>query len=110
MFLAIRNGIVVERGRDEKPLLQLDETIYEIIEWNDPLPPCDIGEGEIQLDPRSKAQKAVDAKQRYRRRRLREYAILREQFDMIYWDAIDGTTTWVDEITRIKEKYPKSIE
>jgi hypothetical protein len=27
----------------------------------------------------------------------------------MYWDAVDGTTTWVDEISRIKVKYPKVI-
>ena len=29
------------------------------------------------------------------------------QLDMQYWDALNGTSTWVDAITSIKVKYPK---
>lgn len=29
------------------------------------------------------------------------------QFEMQYDDAINGTTTWIDAINAIKEKYPK---
>ncbi len=107
MFLAIRNGIVVERSTDIESLLKLDKTLYEIVEWNDPLPPYDIGEGEAQLDPRDTIQKAQDAKERYKKKRLREYPSVNQQLDMMYWDAVNGTKTWVDEITRIKEKFLK---
>ena len=107
MFLAIRNGIVVERSANIESLLKLDKTLHEVVEWNDLLPPYDPGEGEVQLDPRDTAQKAQDAKERYKKKRLREYPSIRKQLDMMYWDAVDGTTTWVDEITRIKEKFPK---
>jgi len=107
MFLAIRNGIVVERSTNIESLLGLDKTLHEVVEWNDPLPPCDVGEGEVQLDPRDAVQKAQDVKEQYKKKRLREYPSIRKQLDMMYWDAINGTTIWVDEITRIKEKYPQ---
>ena len=29
------------------------------------------------------------------------------QLDMQYWDALNGTSTWVDAITAIKVKHPK---
>jgi len=65
--------------------------------------------GERMPDPRDANQKIQDAKVRYMNRRRREYPTVRAQLDMMYWDAMDGTTTWVDEITRIKTKYPRPI-
>lgn len=44
----------------------------------------------------------------YNLARAGEYPTLREQQDMQYWDAMNGTTTWKDKITEIKTKYPKS--
>ena len=43
----------------------------------------------------------------YGMRRSSEYPSIREQLDMQYWDAINGTTTWADTIKAIKDKYPK---
>ena len=44
----------------------------------------------------------------YTEARASEYPSLQEQQDMQYWDAINGTTTWKDKITEIKNKYPKT--
>ena len=44
----------------------------------------------------------------YAEARAAEYPPMREQQDMQYWDAMNGTTTWKDKITEIKTKYPKS--
>ena len=110
MFLAIRNGFVVERSDNVASLLKLDKTVHEVIEWNQPLPPMNLETGQQPGDPRNAAQKAQDAKERYKRHRLREYPSIRRQLDMMYWDAVNGATTWVDEITRIKDKYPKPVE
>jgi hypothetical protein len=107
MFLAVRDGIVVERSHDVGTLLKLDRTRHEVFEWNGPTPPHNPELGEPMLDPRGVDQKIQDAKIRYKNRRRREYPTLRAQLDMMYRDAMDGTTTWVDEITRIKAKYPK---
>lgn len=43
----------------------------------------------------------------YIEKRLAEYPALSEQFDMIYWDKINGTNFWQEKITEIKNKYPK---
>jgi hypothetical protein len=45
----------------------------------------------------------------YKTLRQQEYPSLQEQQDMQYWDQLNGTTTWQDTITEIKEKYPKTI-
>jgi len=39
--------------------------------------------------------------------RIREYGEIGSQLDMIYWDMVNGTETWKEHITSIKEKYPK---
>ena len=44
----------------------------------------------------------------YTEARASEYPSLKEQQDMQYWDAINGTTTWRDAIAAVKSKYPKS--
>jgi len=44
--------------------------------------------------------------QAYARNRKAEYDQL-NQFEMMFDDDRDGTTTWVDKINEIKEKYPK---
>lgn len=43
----------------------------------------------------------------YVQMRVAEYPDIAEQLDMIYWDKINGTNTWIDTIATIKEKYPK---
>ena len=35
------------------------------------------------------------------------YLSINEQLDLIYWDQINGTTTWKDHISAVKAKYPK---
>ncbi len=109
MFLAILDGKVLERN-DESALLRSYQHPVEIIEWNNPLPPIDRSIGEDHVDPRTSEQKTSDNDKRYRLRRLRAYPSLRKQLDMMYWDEMDGTTLWVDDITRIKELYPKPEE
>ena len=36
-----------------------------------------------------------------------EYPSIEDQLDMQYWDKKNGTTTWVDAITKVKTDYPK---
>jgi len=107
MFYAVRDGIVVERSPEMDPLLKLDRTKYEVFEWKGPTPPHNPELCEPMYDPRDAARKIQDGKIRYKKRRRREYPTVREQLDMMYWDAMDDTTTWVDDITRIKAAHPK---
>ena len=41
--------------------------------------------------------------------RQQEYPSREDQLDMMYWDKVNGTTTWEDAIQAIKDKYPKTI-
>ena len=53
-------------------------------------------------------QKLVAEKSKnYKLLRRVEYPSIEDQLDMLYWDNINGTTTWQDAITEIKSKYPK---
>ena len=45
----------------------------------------------------------------YAELRSQEYPSREEQLDMMYWDKVNGTTTWEDTIQVIKDKYPKTI-
>lgn len=44
---------------------------------------------------------------KYKNDRASEYPSIADQLDMLHSDMVSGTTTWKDEITRIKNKYPK---
>ena len=52
-------------------------------------------------------RQSVDKTLDYRQKRIKEYPHWRTQLDMLYKDQINGTTTWKDTITEIKDKYPK---
>ena len=43
----------------------------------------------------------------YRSQRRASYPNQEEQFDMQYWDQVNGTTTWKDAIAKVKSDYPK---
>ena len=39
--------------------------------------------------------------------RKAQYKSIKEQLDMQYWDAVNGTTTWKDHIAQVKSDNPK---
>ena len=44
----------------------------------------------------------------YKSKRRAAYPSQEEQWDMQYWDQVNGTTTWKDAIAKVKSAYPKS--
>ena len=44
---------------------------------------------------------------KYQRDRVNEYPTIQDQLDMQYWDKKNGTTTWVDAISKVKSDNPK---
>ena len=44
----------------------------------------------------------------YKSKRRAAYPSYEQQLDMQYWDKKNGTTTWVDAITKVKTDNPKS--
>ena len=75
----------------------------------------DDGTGAFDKDGKSITleQSKIDAarvelsKLDYRFKRADEYPSIQEQLDMQYWDKKNGTTTWVDAITKVKTDNPK---
>ena len=107
MFLAIRDDFVAERSDNIESLLKLDQSIHEVVEWNQPLPPWDPDSGEPMHDPRSPAQKINDLRGRYKRRRRQAYPPVHQMLLLIYGDMKNGTTEFVDAIDNIHGQFPK---
>ena len=61
---------------------------------------------EVAAINEAKAKLAFEAKT-YDQKRLSAYPSMAEQLDMLYWDGVNGTTTWADAIAAVKAKYPK---
>jgi len=61
---------------------------------------------EAEIDAEIIVQQAEYDSQAYARTRKAEYDQL-NQFEMIFDDDRDGTTTWVDTINEIKGRHPK---
>lgn len=63
-------------------------------------------ENELKLRNSSFSQ-ILNNKLSYQIQRKNEYPAIEQQLDMLYWDLINGTNNWLDNITEIKRKYPK---
>tara|TARA_R100000458_G_scaffold59301_1_gene69461 strand:+ start:688 stop:933 length:246 start_codon:yes stop_codon:yes gene_type:complete len=48
------------------------------------------------------------AQEGYKTARRDSYPSIANQLDMQYWDKKNGTTTWVDAISKVKSDNPKS--
>ena len=57
-------------------------------------------------DDLKRMQDEFDA-QDYARDRAKAYPSLKDQMDMQYHDAVDGTTTWQDAVKAVKDAHPK---
>jgi len=74
-----------------------------VIEWLSPNIPQPT-DSEIQAEVQ-RLQDTYDS-QEYARNRKAEYDLL-NQYELMFDDQQNGTTTWVDSINAIKAKYPK---
>ena len=69
--------------------------------WSTEKPTQEFLESELQ-----RMQDEFDA-QEYARDRAKAYPSLKDQMDMQYHDAVDGTTTWQDAVQAVKDTHPK---
>ena len=94
----IHTAIALIAPEAEYSMHELDLTS---ITWHKggPISVADIEAKKAELDAEYKANK-------YQRDRKSEYDLL-NQFEMQFDDQRDGTSTWVDAINAIKDKYPK---
>ena len=66
---------------------------------------CDASEKEVNIvlsDINTEYQK-----EDYKRKRVEEYPTLTAQFDLQYWDQVNGTTKWKEAIAKVKADNPK---
>jgi hypothetical protein len=56
------------------------------------------------------AVEAEIAKNAYKEQRQQAYKPLIEQLDMMYWDKVNGTSTWKEHIDAVKAAHPKEGE
>lgn len=61
---------------------------------------------ELWLTYSAEAAKNKEDNQ-YKEDRKKAYASIEEQLDMMYWDKVNGTTTWKDHIAEVKADNPK---
>ena len=45
----------------------------------------------------------------YIQARQEAYGSIADQLDMMYWDNVNGTTTWKDHIAQVKSDNPKPV-
>lgn len=106
-FKTTTQEVMVKRGTDT-PVIEY-ETVpildsYDAIEWTDTIiaKPTETECADEWLVMQTElANDEIDAK------RVQEYGSWQEQFDMIYWDEINGTNLWLDHITQVKADNPK---
>ena len=75
---------------------------HKIIEWdsaNSDSQPTD--------DELNAAYTAWKTANEYKQKRAEKYPSIQDQLDMQYWDKKNGTTTWVDAVTKVKTDNPK---
>ena len=53
---------------------------------------------------------AAYTSKQYQRDRASAYKPLTEQLDMMYWDRVNGTSTWKEHIDAVKAAHPKEGE
>ena len=53
------------------------------------------------------AVEAEIAKNAYKDQRVSAYKSITEQLDMMYWDRVNGTSTWKEHIDAVKAAHPK---
>ena len=46
----------------------------------------------------------------YKYARESEYESVKKQLDMMYWDRVNGTSTWKEHIDAVKAAHPKPTE
>jgi hypothetical protein len=73
------NGELVEIPEDEKQAI--------VDQWN--------------------AQEVSAQSTQWKYERVTSYGTVGDQLDMMYWDSVNGSRTWLDHVEAVKEAHPK---
>tara|TARA_R100000808_G_C2122591_1_gene133564 strand:+ start:561 stop:866 length:306 start_codon:yes stop_codon:yes gene_type:complete len=74
------------------------------LKWVD-VPNDTVVDADTYVD--GKVVKHVEPTKTYAQKRRAAYGMIGEQLDMIYWDQVNGTTTFKDHIAKVKSDNPK---
>jgi len=93
-----------------------DEASFNNVEWLASVT-NEVGEYSVDARPAEVTWAAVQAAQieidseyaaqQYARDRAAAYPSLADQLDMLYHDAVDGTTIWQEAVAAVKAAHPK---
>jgi len=59
--------------------------------------------------PTEEEVNAKIAELQWEQNRRNAYGSIADQLDMMYWDNVNGTTTWKDHIAQVKSDNPKPV-
>jgi len=59
--------------------------------------------------PTEEEVNAKIAELQWEQNRRNSYGSIADQLDMMYWDNVNGTTTWKDHIAQVKSDNPKPV-
>ena len=96
--ILVLNGEVVDVQEKEFP-------VASALTWHD----CSDDSVQIGWDfADGVASAVVDPAPSWEEKRSLAYPSLTDQLDMMYWDKVNGTTTWQDARAKVKSDIPKS--
>lgn len=109
-FYINNDNYIVFAGNRKKA----DPVILTWVPWDGAELPEDLRDGDFFIHKfldgkiiKNKDYTDDKALNKYKDDRKKEYPSTGDQLDMIYWDMVNSTTTFIDKITGIKVKYPK---
>jgi len=76
-----------------------DGEVYSNLKLND----------ETAVMPTEEEVNQKIAELQWEQNRRNGYGSIADQLDMMYWDGVNGTTTWKDHIAQVKSDNPKPV-
>ena len=106
------SAFLVSKYGEDAPMVGFDANTYVGMVWEtaglDGAEYNYVKPTQAELEATWEQIKAEESRKNTIRDRVAGYPSLEEQADMQYWDAINGTTVWLDTIAAIKLQFPKT--
>jgi len=84
--------------------------VYPTIKINDEILSTEVYNSTISFWAEDIRNQELDEEANgYKVARQSAYSSIQDQLDMMYWDGVNGTTTWADHIAQVKSDNPKPV-
>jgi hypothetical protein len=105
----MKDKIVAQAILELKPNIGITVTSYETVDetFNNTIFDNETDKTMSLEDVKNKITE-IENRDAHIEPRLESYPSILEQFDMQYWDSVNGTTTWADAIAKVKADNPKN--